>query len=288
MAQAAERRRLPTWLTKVSKGKDTKDGSKDDEVEVVPDGVPGASKANFSRIYAREEWDGEALSGLGSREETTREFRSFLEAFLQKYHITSIVDAGCGHWPSGYQRFMHWQNVKYTGVDVVPYVVEENSRFFMEDSELLELYGLSNVEFQCGDVSDDLPAADLLIVKDVLMHLPNRAVHSFLENSVECQIPKYRAVMLVQNAVPPVAIRDMVDIQPGQLLPFDITLSPFKAGGYVYFLSLFTSSTSSSRSTVAPFKAAFKTVLQWQSDEPKVVQLWEPRDRLGTPKMEPS
>ena len=29
---------------------------------------------------------------------------------------------------------------------------------------------------------------------------------------------RYRAVMLVQNAVPPVAIREMVDIQPGQLL----------------------------------------------------------------------
>ena len=55
-----------------------------------PQKVPGASEANFSRIYAREvgasarenswlrppppeEWGVEALSGLGSREETTRE-----------------------------------------------------------------------------------------------------------------------------------------------------------------------------------------------------------------------
>ena len=37
---------------------------------------------------------------------------------------------GCGHWPSGYQRHMNWQDVKYTGVDVVPYVVEENARYF--------------------------------------------------------------------------------------------------------------------------------------------------------------
>ena len=225
MAQAAERRRMPEWLSAQAGGKKE---TKDDDVEVVPDRVPGASKANFSRIYAREEWDGEALSGLGSREETTREFRSFLENFLQQYGITSVVDAGCGHWPSGYQRFMHWQNVQYTGVDVVPYVVEENSRYF-EDKALLTSYGLSSAQFRCGDVSENLPAADLLLVKDVLMHLPNRAVHSFLENSVNCSSPKYRAVMLVQNAVPPVAIRDMVDIEPGQLLPFDITLSPFKA-----------------------------------------------------------
>ena len=221
-----------------------------DGVNVVPDSVPGASKANFSRIYAREEWDGQALSGLGSREETTREFRRFMEDFLQERGISSVVDAGCGHWPSGYQRFMQWHGVGYTGVDVVPYVVEENARYF-QDTATLESHCLSSARFMCGDVSESLPSADLLLVKDVLMHLPNRAVHEFLKNSTSdlnslellslwksiatkwlgpgVGSSKYRYVMLVQNAVPPVAIRDMVDIQPGQLLPFDITLSPFKA-----------------------------------------------------------
>ncbi|CAL1162639.1 unnamed protein product [Cladocopium goreaui] len=265
-AAKAKAQRSPTWLGEAGHPSSQFGDAGEKSVQVVPDSVPGASKANFSRIYAREEWDGEALSGLGSREETTREFRSFLEEFLQQRKITSVVDAGCGHWPSGYQRFMHWQNVRYTGVDVVPYVVQENANYF-EDSGpthflLMAMLGyvgtklsgfmLRSAKFICDDawvpwvpgkVSNSLPEADLLLVKDVLMHLPNRAVHDFLAKSVNAKSPRYRAVMLVQNAIPPVAIREMVDIQPGQLLPFDITFPPFKA--------------------------PFETVLRWQSDEPK-------------------
>ena len=172
--------RKPLPIIQAAKAKQKREVK--EETEVVPDSVPGASKANFSRIYAREEWDGEALSGLGSREETTREFRRFLEDFLQERGISSVVDAGCGHWPSGYQRFMEWHQVVYTGVDVVPYVVEENARYF-QNPATLESHGLSSAQFMCGDVSESLPSADLLLVKDVLMHLPNRAVHEFLKNS---------------------------------------------------------------------------------------------------------
>merc|ERR1712039_764602 len=110
-------------------------------------------------------------------------------------------------------------------------------------------YGLANSSFQRGDVSSVLPEADLLMVKDVLMHVPNESVHRFIENSVREVGPRYKAVMVVQNAAPPIAIREYMDIEPGQLLPFDITSSPFSA----------------------PFREVFR----WQSDELKVVQLYE-------------
>merc|ERR1712150_246767 len=167
-------------------------------------------------------------SGLGSREDTTREFRSFLEGFLRDQGIRSVVDAGCGHWPTGYQRFMHWQGVHYTGVDVVPYVVAENASYF-KDPNAVARHGLVSAKCIGGDVSHALPAADLLLVKDVLMHLPNRSIHSFLRQSIDAVAPKYRAVLLVQNEVPPVPIRQMLDIEPGQLLPFDISCPPFSA-----------------------------------------------------------
>jgi len=215
-------------------------------------GSPSASSdpvtAAFSRIYNHEEWGVEARSGLGSREGTTREFRVFLEGFLREHRITSVVDAGCGHWPSGYQRFMDWQGVHYTGVDVVPYVAEENHAYF-SDPSVLRARGLASAQSLVGSVCDTLPCADLLLVKDVLMHLPNAAVHSFLRSSIDVQPARYRAVMLVQNSVPPVSIREMIDIDPGQLLPFNIAAPPFNA----------------------PFADTFR----WESDEPKVVQLWE-------------
>ncbi|CAE7247309.1 unnamed protein product, partial [Symbiodinium pilosum] len=165
IAQAAARARAihPPQVSEASEGH--QEQARKDDVEVVPDTVPGASKANFSRIYAREEWGASARSGLGSREETTREFRAFLERFLQQQCIHSVVDAGCGHWPSGYQRFMKWQGVHYTGVDVVPYVVQENTEYF-QDGARLASHELSSARSICGDVSERLPPADLLLVKD--------------------------------------------------------------------------------------------------------------------------
>eukprot|EP00411_Alexandrium_monilatum_P016857 CAMPEP_0175250140 /NCGR_PEP_ID=MMETSP0093-20121207/35003_1 /TAXON_ID=311494 /ORGANISM="Alexandrium monilatum, Strain CCMP3105" /LENGTH=351 /DNA_ID=CAMNT_0016544383 /DNA_START=59 /DNA_END=1114 /DNA_ORIENTATION=+ len=207
-----------------------------------------ATTAAFTRIYCDEEWGAEARSGLGSREGTTREFRVFLEGFLRDYGITSVVDAGCGHWPTGYQRFMDWQGVHYTGVDVVPYVVRENTAYF-SDPATLQARGLASAQCQVGSVCDTLPGADVLLVKDVLMHLPNAAVGSFLQSSISVAPARYRYVLLVQNSVPPVNVREMIDIEPGQLLPFNIA--------------------------APPFNAAFVDVFKWQSDEPKVVQLWE-------------
>merc|ERR1719480_18380 len=54
----------------------------------------------FSRIYAEEDWGVRARSGYGSREDTTREFRAWMELFLRSFAVESVVDAGCGHWPT--------------------------------------------------------------------------------------------------------------------------------------------------------------------------------------------
>lgn len=222
--------------------------------DVAKPAAEGCASAAFSRIYREEDWSGqlgsEALSGLGSREDTTREFRAFLERFLRDQHISSVVDAGCGHWPSGYQQYMNWQNVRYVGLDVVPYVVEENRAYFARDAgAAAREHALQSPEFMVGDVCGAMPVADLLIVKDVLMHLPTASVKSFLEHSANASSPRYKFVMLIQNVMP-MNLREMMDIEAGQLLPFDITQPPFGA-------------------------ASFRTALQWQSDEPKLVQLWQ-------------
>lgn len=205
------------------------------------------AQTNFARIYRDEEWGVEARSGLGSKEDTTREIRPIIEQFLQEKGIESVVDAGCGHWPSGYQRFMQWRGVHYVGVDVVPFVVEENTQFFSDPANL-QRYGLASAQCFCGDVSSELPSADLLIVKDVLMHLPSAAIQKFINNNLS---PRYRYVLLVQNEVPH-NFRAMMDIEPGQLLPFNIADPPFVGA------------------------TEFETIFRWKSDEPKSVQLWEP------------
>lgn len=209
-----------------------------------------AAKAAFSRIYERGEWlcGGTALSGLGSSREGTREFCLFLGQFLAEHGVRSVVDAGCGHWPSGYQRFVPWAGVEYHGVDVVPQVVNDNSDLLSSSSELAS-HRLKRAQFSQGSVTDTLPAADLLLVKDVLMHLPNADIHRFLEQHISPQ-GRFKAVMLVQNDPPPspVSLRQLLDIEAGQLLPFDVRQPPFSA----------------------PFEEVFR----WQSDATKTVLLW--------------
>jgi len=224
-----------------------------------PSASDRAAAAAFSRIYNHAEWGTEARSGLGSKEATTREFRVFLEAFLQDHGITSIVDAGCGHWPTGYQRLMNWQGVHYHGIDIVPYVVNENQAHFA-NTRVLEDRGLASAKCDIGSACGVLPCADLLLVKDVLMHLPNAAVLEFLQNSINVQPSRYRMVMLVQNSIPAsMPVRQMVDIEAGQLLPFNISGPPFNAD--------------------------FADIFHWQSDEPKVVQLWEaPKATAAVPR----
>merc|ERR1719401_764543 len=134
----------------------------------------GGAAAAFSRIYDDGEWlcGSEARSGLGSRRETTREFCDFLEPFLRKHGVTSVVDAGCGHWPSGYQRFLNWNGVSYVGADIVPFVLHE-SRAYLDRPSRLAACGLRSARFVEADASSrELPPAELLFVKDVLMHLP--------------------------------------------------------------------------------------------------------------------
>mmetsp|Transcript_36960 Transcript_36960/g.68198 ORF Transcript_36960/g.68198 Transcript_36960/m.68198 type:complete len:349 (+) Transcript_36960:42-1088(+) len=211
----------------------------------------------FSDVYATEEWSkgigSYALSGIGSRQDTTLEFCQFFESFLLGNRITSVVDAGCGHWPSGYQRFLDWCGVSYTGIDVVTQVLEENRTYFSKTSRLAA-HGLSRAQFLQGDVCGPLPAADLLLVKDVLMHLPNAAILDFLAHNI--QTCRHRHVMIVQNEAP-VSLRTVIDIKPGQLLPFDVR--------------------------EPPFCAPFVNVFRWMSDEPKVVQLLEDATAAAEP-----
>eukprot|EP00747_Dinoflagellata_sp_TGD_P022626 gnl/TRDRNA2_/TRDRNA2_129233_c0_seq1.p1 gnl/TRDRNA2_/TRDRNA2_129233_c0~~gnl/TRDRNA2_/TRDRNA2_129233_c0_seq1.p1 ORF type:complete len:321 (-),score=42.79 gnl/TRDRNA2_/TRDRNA2_129233_c0_seq1:47-904(-) len=217
----------------------------------VKDGNSGGADSSiaqrFQGIYAGTEWGGDVLSGLGSREDTTKPFCAFLEAFLRGAGIRSVVDGGCGHWPSGYQRFIDWCGVSYLGVDVVPRVIEDNREYFSRPSRLAA-HGVRRAEFAVADCCDELPAADLLMVKDVLMHLPNRSVRSFIASHIKLHAPSYRYIMLVHNEMP-INFRSKIDIKPGQLMPFDISQPPFNA----------------------PFTSIFR----WKSDEPKVVQLWD-------------
>ena len=144
--------------------------------------MESAQKA-FTRIYREHTWGGTFKSGPGSDPELLRAYSTLLADVLTERQVHSVVDVGCGDWALG--RTLDWSGVDYTGLDIVPDVVENLNVNFRSNS----------IRFCCLDVvSDALPQADLCIIKDVLQHLSNNSVRSLLG-----RLNNYFAAALITN-----------------------------------------------------------------------------------------
>ena len=169
----------------------------------------------FSNIYGNGIWgDG---SGPGSRPENVRPYTEMLQAFLRQHDIRTIIDCGCGDWQ--FSRHLDFGTARYIGVDIVPSVIEANRKAFARDG----------VEFRCGDfTSIDLPAADLVICKDVLQHLPDANVARFL-----AQLPKFRFALLTDDVGSNVDRAGTLAAAAYHYARVDICSAPFAVSGRV-------------------------------------------------------
>jgi SAM-dependent methyltransferase len=178
------------------------------------------TRAAFEKIYRDADWgkntNGIGNSGTGSTLEATAQYRLYLESFMKKHKIKSVVDAGCGDWE--FSQKIDWTGIDYKGFDIVAKLVEQNTKKF----------GKGNIKFFTGNiVEDDLPAADLLISKHVLQHLPNADVKKFLDK----QLKKYKHVILTNGVHPEFLTGLNKDIKPGDYRELDITRPPFNVKG---------------------------------------------------------
>lgn len=166
-------------------------------------------KTQFEQIYAENKWL--YGSGEGSQRQHTKRYTSFLQNFLHRNNIKSVVDMGCGDWQ--FSQFMDWNGIDYQGFDVVSSVIEANQKKF----------AAPGIRFQVAEGDgNDLPSADLLIAKDVLQHWSNDAIKAFLPN-----FGKYR-YCLVTNCVNPNGKTTNEDIENGGFHFLDLRLSPFR------------------------------------------------------------
>ena len=117
----------------------------------------------FTEQYRTRKWGVlESLSGRGSTLIRTRNLRKGLGDIFNAGTVRSIVDIGCGdfNWMSA----MDLSNIDYTGFDIVPELVEENTR----------KYATFNIRFQLLDIVDEIPPpADLILCRDLFSHLSN-------------------------------------------------------------------------------------------------------------------
>lgn len=169
----------------------------------------------FEKIYDRNKWL--FGSGEGSLEKYTKKYRLFLEDFLVKYKIKSVLDFGCGDWQ--FSKYINWNGIKYHGVDIVKAVIERNQKEFQKDS----------IDFSLIDDNDFQPqSADLFIAKDVFQHWSTERIIGFLP-----KLKNFKYVLLTNCGDLP-QFRN-VDIKDGGFRTIDFSQAPFLLKGkYIY------------------------------------------------------
>jgi len=172
----------------------------------------------FNGIYSRGDWaknaEGKGTSGTGSTLDVTREYRAYIEEFIKKHHVKSVVDAGCGDWE--FSSATDWNHARYLGVDISSDVIDVVKKKYQKD----------NVSFTVGDVTDSLPPADLLLCKDVLQHLPNQLIIKFIKNNLKKG--KYKWAIITDDRG-----GDNSDIKAGEYRLIDLRARPFKVKGLI-------------------------------------------------------
>lgn len=182
-------------------------------------GAPASAASAFQRIYREASWGkndaGVGTSGSGSTLAATAPYRLYLQAFLKEHKIRSVVDAGCGDWE--FSHALDWSGIDYKGYDIVESVIAANKA----------KYEKPNIHFFTADiVKDELPPADLLIVKHVFQHLPNDAVSQAL-----LQLAKFKHILLVDSVNARTLSGDNRDIAAGEFRAFDPSQPPFHLPG---------------------------------------------------------
>jgi len=133
----------------------------------------------FDWIYRTNKWgDPESVSGSGSSLAQTSRVRAELPALLKRHGVRTLLDAPCGdfHWMAKTPLDLDY----YVGADIVGALVEHVSHTYAKDGR----------QFMCLDlINDPLPAADLLLSRECLVHLDYQRISNAIANIKRSGIP---------------------------------------------------------------------------------------------------
>ncbi|MFN0263255.1 class I SAM-dependent methyltransferase [Tepidamorphus sp. 3E244] len=186
----------------------------------------GASNKDiFETIYRDARWDrsadGRPNSGPGSHYadlvdpyvEAIRDFVATLDT------APDMLDLGCGDFRVGSR--IAPVAASYTACDIVASVVASNS----------EHYNIPNVEFRTLDLAaDPLPPADIVFVRQVLQHISNANIASFLE---KVSAGQYRYLIDTESLPRGIPFKPNIDKPSGERIRLnfgsgiDLALPPF-------------------------------------------------------------
>ena len=131
----------------------------------------------FNKIYKEGRWGenkiGDSISGIGSHDDVVIKPYIFkVSKFLLDIKPSIIVDLGCGDFNIG-KNFVN-KCEKYIACDVSSEILDRNKEVFSS---------FKNVDFKLLDLSsNNLPKGDICFVRQVLQHLSNSDINSFVSN----------------------------------------------------------------------------------------------------------
>jgi hypothetical protein len=163
----------------------------------------------FTEIFHAKKWNGkESVSGSGSSLDKTTGVRTQFPAVCRNFGIHTMLDIPCGdfHW----MRHVDFDNIDYTGADIVSELVKHNSQ-----------YETSNIHFcKLNLINDRLPNVDMVLCRDCLVHFSLKDVLTALHNICDSGS---RYLWTTTFTSP----RQNRDIATGQWRPLNLEASPF-------------------------------------------------------------
>jgi SAM-dependent methyltransferase len=164
----------------------------------------------FSDYARSNKWgDKDSVSGKGSNLEATAEVRRILPELLRNLGATSILDVPCGDF--FWMQHVDLTGIDYLGGDIVPDLIEANHR----------AHARPGVDFQVVDlISGPVPKADVIFVRDCLVHLSHYHVRAALAN-----IARSGGTWLLTTTFPDTPSN--ADIATGEWRAIDLTKPPF-------------------------------------------------------------
>lgn len=170
---------------------------------------------HFTRMAATGAWgSAETPCGPGSTLEACRGILDRLPEWIRTHKIRSIADLGCGdfHWMS----HLDLSGLQYDGYDVVRFLIERN----------VAKHGRDNVRFHHADLTEPIVLhADLVILKDVLIHLPTVQALEILGHVISSK-PRF----LASTTSPGWPVSNRACMKIGEFSPIDLEAGPFLLG----------------------------------------------------------
>ena len=165
-------------------------------------------------------WKGglpETICGSGSTIRNSSIIIEGLNKMINNYDIKSIADLGCGDF--NWMKKVNLSSIDYIGYD---WFIKNNA----------DIYGSENITFAEGNIADiDIRKSDLVICKDVMIHMDNDHALAIL-NNIKRSKPKYLFVTTFN-----ICSNDKRDLN-SNFAPLNIELKPFYIMGLLYRISL--------------------------------------------------